>query len=306
MTAGARPPARTPGRPPPRPPAPPDPRPGVRPGALRFTARAKFLAAVVAVTAVVVGVRALVTNGDDGRPSHPPGVGVGSPSGASSSATDVRTVPGLPTCEYGTLPAPDVGYGQWQRTLLDTTFALPQTYRPADLVPVTEAGFTSPEEVRSFVIPDLTALRRASRANGTPVDVLVAYRSYARQAALFRQRVQQEGRRAAIATTARPGHSEHQLGTTVDFRSEGQLDVSVDWESTPTGAWMAQNSWRYGFLMSYPRGRDAVTCYRYEPWHFRYFGRAMASRIHASGLTPREFLWRLDSARTPAPGNSSS
>jgi D-alanyl-D-alanine carboxypeptidase len=260
---------------------------------------------VVAATAVLLGGRALVTNGDDGRGAQSPVSRAGSPSGATSSATEVRTVPGLPTCDYGTLPAPDAGVGHWQRTLLDTTFALSGTYHPPDLVPVTEAGFTSPEEVRSIVIGDLTDLRRAAKANGTPVDVLVAYRSYARQAALFKKRVQQEGRDSAISKTARPGHSEHQLGTTIDFRSEGQVDVSENWESTPAGAWMARNAWRYGFLMSYPRDREAVTCYRYEPWHFRYFGREMASRIHASGLTPREFLWRLDAVRTPSPGGSS-
>ncbi|MFL5798541.1 MAG: D-alanyl-D-alanine carboxypeptidase family protein [Actinomycetota bacterium] len=277
-----------------------------RPGGFRFTWFARFLVAVVAVAAVALGGRALLTRGADGEPSHTPR-GQSPVSSTTSSTTDAtRKVPGLPACDYGTLPAPDVGYGRWQRTLLDTAFALPQTYQPPDLVSVTEAGFASPEEVRSLVIPDLAALRRAAEANGTPVDVLVAYRSYARQAALFQERIRQVGHAEAIAKTARPGHSEHQLGTTIDFRTKGQLDVTEDWESTPTGAWMADNGWRYGFLMSYPSGRADVTCYQYEPWHYRYFGRAMAGRIHASGLTPREYLWRLDSARSPSPAGSAS
>jgi D-alanyl-D-alanine carboxypeptidase len=69
---------------------------------------------------------------------------------------------------------------------------------------------------------------------------------------------------------------------------------------------MAANAWRYGFVMSYPRGREDVTCYLYEPWHYRYFGRALAARIHASGLTPREFLWRMDASSPPAPAASGS
>jgi len=63
--------------------------------------------------------------------------------------------------------------------------------------------------------------------------------------------------------------------------------------ATPAGAWMAEHAWEFGFVMSYPRGSFAQTCYDYESWHYRYVGRALAADIRASGLTPREFLWRL-------------
>ena len=145
----------------------------------------------------------------------------------------------LPACAYAVLPAPDAKYGQWQRTLLDTTFALPGDYAPPDLVSVSQAGSQAGELVRSFVIPDLKALLQASDAAGNPVDVLIGYRSFARQQALFREHVKQFGHAEALAKTARPGHSEHQLGTTIDFRTKGQVDVPENWESEPAGAWMA-------------------------------------------------------------------
>jgi D-alanyl-D-alanine carboxypeptidase len=56
---------------------------------------------------------------------------------------------------------------------------------------------------------------------------------------------------------------------------------------------MARNAWRFGFVMSYPKGREAETCYAYEPWHYRYVGREVAQAIHDSGLTPRRYLWEL-------------
>ena len=56
---------------------------------------------------------------------------------------------------------------------------------------------------------------------------------------------------------------------------------------------MAANAWRYGFVMSYPRGSYAQTCYDYEPWHYRYVGRELAAQIRASGVTPRQVLWTL-------------
>ena len=226
---------------------------------------------------------------------------------ASSDTTDPSPgVRALPACAYAVLPAPDAKYGQWQRTLLDTTFALPGDYTPPDLVSVSQAGSEAGELVRSFVIPDLKALLQASDAAGSPVDVLIGYRSFARQQALFREHVQQFGHAEALAKTARPGHSEHQLGTTIDFRTKGQVDVPENWESEPAGAWMARNGWKFGFVMSYPRGKEDLTCYAYEPWHYRYVGRAMAARIHASGLTPREFLWRLDSPGSATPAGTSS
>jgi D-alanyl-D-alanine carboxypeptidase len=55
---------------------------------------------------------------------------------------------------------------------------------------------------------------------------------------------------------------------------------------------MKNNAWKYGFMMSYPKGKSSITCYTYEPWHYRYVGRALARHIHDSGLTIREYLWR--------------
>ena len=56
---------------------------------------------------------------------------------------------------------------------------------------------------------------------------------------------------------------------------------------------MKANAWKYGWVMSYPKGKTSVTCYQYEPWHYRYVGRAEAKAIHDSGLTTRQYLWKL-------------
>ena len=77
--------------------------------------------------------------------------------------------------------------------------------------------------------------------------------------------------------------------TTVDFRRYGGSAPwnYSDWGTTKAGAWLKANAWKYGFIMSYPKGKTAVTCYQYEPWHYRYVGRARAR------LDPRE---RTDAA----------
>lgn len=102
----------------------------------------------------------------------------------------------------------------------------------------------------------------------------------------------------ALLTSARAGHSEHQLGTAIDFRSSGGSAPwnYTDWGTTAAGRWLAANAWVYGFVMSYPKGAQALTCYSYEPWHYRYVGRGVAKKIHDSKLTSRQWLWMTDTA----------
>jgi D-alanyl-D-alanine carboxypeptidase len=214
------------------------------------------------------------------------------------------TTPPLPSCGASDRPATARATWQWQRTILDPGWRLGRDYVPANLVPVARAGFRSDDRVRRVVLADLAALRRAAEAAGAAVEVLSAYRSYEAQAALFAAKAAELGTELASLYVARPGHSEHQLGTTLDFVGRGETGLSVHWASTPAGRWMKGNAWRYGFVMSYPEGKRAVTCYAYEPWHYRYLGRDLAARIHASGLTTREYLWVLEhEASTPAAGS---
>jgi D-alanyl-D-alanine carboxypeptidase len=129
----------------------------------------------------------------------------------------------------------------------------------------------------------------AARRNGTPLGNVSAYRSYNTQKALFQSYVDGYGFKRAITFSARPGHSEHQLGLVIDFADAGRSQFVS--EKAGAGKWLAKNAWKYGWLMSYPKGKSDVVCYSYEPWHYRYFGRDLARQIHDSGLTTREYLW---------------
>ncbi len=204
----------------------------------------------------------------------------------------------LPACVLEDRPALVTSYDDHAITVLDTVFALPSDYAPTDLVRVSTAFPSSYDGggqllVRSVIIDDLAALLRDAEAAGVRLAVQSAYRSYDYQATTFAYWVDRSGYEAAVASSARPGHSEHQLGTAVDLRSfDGPPAWELaDWAETPEGAWVAANASSYGFVMSYPEGETAVTCYVYEPWHYRYVGRETALAIERSGLTPREFLW---------------
>jgi zinc D-Ala-D-Ala carboxypeptidase len=224
------------------------------------------------------------------------GGGGGEDAGPTTTApTTTTTAPPPPACTEGDVVVTDNPATAWSTVLVDTERALPDWYSPPDLENISEAGFpfTDGLAVRSLVTPDLSALREAAAANGTPISIIAAYRSYARQADLFERRVDEMGQSEAGSRVARPGHSEHQLGTTIDITDEGTTDVDQSWGASPTGQWVASHAHEYGFLISYPAGAEARTCYDFEPWHLRYVGREEAATVIASGLTLREYLYAL-------------
>ena len=203
--------------------------------------------------------------------------------------------PRPPACRYDDILTSRRAYDQHAITLLDTIYMLPSTYAPGDLVGTGGLGLNSGYQVRKIIAADLAAMARDARAAGAPLQVVSAYRSYAAQVATFNHGVSVGGYEHALRTSARPGHSEHQLGTTLDFTSVGGSAPwrYADWGTTAAGAWMKANAWRYGFVMSYPPGAYELSCYDYEPWHYRYVGRDLAARIAGSARVPRLVLWEL-------------
>jgi D-alanyl-D-alanine carboxypeptidase len=211
------------------------------------------------------------------------------------TATDDLTasIPALPACDYVDLPAARVAYGQWGTTVLDTVFQLPRGYAPPDLVDTSRAGLNGSYFIRAIAEEDLAAMIEAAGSAGAHLAVQSAYRSYAGQVLTFDGWVSESGYAQALRVSARPGHSEHQLGTAIDFKTVGGIAPwrFADWATSTEGAWLAANAWKFGWLMSYPKGASALSCYSYEPWHYRYVGRTTAAAVHAAGTTLREWLW---------------
>lgn len=197
-------------------------------------------------------------------------------------------------CTVRDVVTPRTAHHDHDLTVLDWTYMVRSDHVPPGLVPASKAGFggvSGQKLVRSIVVPDLAAMRSAMARAGLPLYIQSAYRSYSAQVATFDHWVGVMGYDAALRRSARPGHSEHQLGTAFDFSHDGTAPWKVrDWATTPTGAWLARNAWAYGFVMSYPAGATDRTCYDYEPWHWRWVGRDAAIAHRSSGLTLREFM----------------
>jgi D-alanyl-D-alanine carboxypeptidase len=201
----------------------------------------------------------------------------------------------LPACEYKDVHTRYSAYSDWKKTLVDTIERVGRHYAPPDLVSSHNAHIPGGGQVRAVMIDDLRAMAAAARQAGKGIAVESAYRSFAQQKAVFAYWVNRSGYQKALLGSARPGHSEHQLGLAVDFRSASSgaapWDYS-DWARTGPGAWMKKHAWQYGFIMSYPAGKTRVSCYMYEPWHYRYVGQAEAAAVHDSGMVLRRYLWK--------------
>ncbi|HEX7224264.1 MAG TPA: M15 family metallopeptidase [Candidatus Limnocylindria bacterium] len=182
-------------------------------------------------------------------------------------------------------------------TVLDRSYGLPSDYAPDDLVPASAAGFSGVSGNRLIsarILDDLSAMHAAMTDAGLTILLDSAYRSYATQVTTFDRWVAQLGTAEALARSARPGHSEHQLGTALDITSPGWGGRFGDWAAdSPEGAWLVEHAWEYGFVMSYPWDSQPDTCFSYEPWHYRWIGRDAAAEQRSSGLFLRQFLERF-------------
>ena len=227
--------------------------------------------------------------------------------GLQTTTTVAGTVTTVPQTTPSSVPVPDCAIGDeeasgdpatdWATIVVDARLALPSDFAPPDLVDAEAAGFDTGDQIREIIVDDLDALRQAAEDNGTPLGLVSAYRSYSYQKGLYDRAVAREGEAEAQKETARPGHSEHQLGTSVDLLAGASQSLEPSFAETETGRWLGVNAPTYGFIISYPDMPPTRTCYGFEPWHLRYVGRDLAPEITASELAPRE--WMLSHPEAP-------
>ena len=213
------------------------------------------------------------------------------------SSSPSPSMPQLPACRFADEPAAHAAYDDWRRTIVDSTSRLPKGYVPPDLVAVSRAGLSGGGSIRRIAITDLKALAGAARKAQVRLAVESAYRSEARQQKTFTGWVRTSGEAEARRFSARAGHSEHQLGTAIDFKAAGGGSPwTKAFARSRHARWLAANAWRFGWIQSYPPGAETQTCYGAEPWHYRYVGRDIAAEVHASEMTLRAWLWLHPSA----------
>jgi zinc D-Ala-D-Ala carboxypeptidase len=181
-------------------------------------------------------------------------------------------------------------------------FGLPETYVPPNLVLLSDYFGISvtlgmSNQVQLDIVEPLRRMIEAMHAVDLNPSIISGYRSYSEQHLAWKWWNSQYPDRVAIMS-ARAGHSEHQLGTTIDFGSPSLNHLfHVDFAGTPEGTWLAENAHLYGFTMSYPANTYEITGFKYEPWHYRYVGKELSEQLRQSGLTLTE--WQLEQFQPP-------
>lgn len=220
---------------------------------------------------------------DDGN--HPTAEPTLTPEGGEDTTPEPER--DLPVDETGApiLPCNDI------LVPVDKEHRLPADCVPEGLVALPDAYSYGEEQLLVQEAADaFIEMRESAADDGMNLYARSSYRSYETQEFTYNHHVSNHGQEYADRISARPGHSEHQLGTTTDVTAASAGYELSPFGDTPESEWVEQNSWRYGFIVSYPEGKEHITGYVWEPWHIRYVGRDVAREVHESGLTLGEYL----------------
>lgn len=177
--------------------------------------------------------------------------------------------------------------------LVNKNFYLPDQYIPSDLVrPAVSFSFGNQNLekalLRKVAAQALEKMFSDAKKAGIELFAVSGYRSFTRQKILFDAEVKHVGEEKAEQAVAVPGSSEHQSGLAMDIGSKStNFYLTEGFSNTKEGKWLAENAHRYGFILRYPKGKEAITNYEYEPWHFRYVGEQAAAVIY-------EHKWSLE------------
>lgn len=178
----------------------------------------------------------------------------------------------------------------------------PVDYVPSPLARAEGVDRTSGGHMRADTAEALAQLAAAASDAGVGgIGVNSGYRPYSMQVRTYEAYVREHGRAAAERSSARPGHSEHQTGLSVDVIACGSRCGGIHgFGGTSQSDWVAENAWRHGFIIRYDEGHTETTGYKYEPWHLRFVGKELAAAYRDGGYDTLEEFFGLEGAPTYA------
>lgn len=193
--------------------------------------------------------------------------------------------------------------------VVNKTRALPPDYAPdkSDLVepnvPFTFKEKSEKKLMRTEAARALEKLFDQAAKEQIKLAGVSAYRSYASQKSIYNNNVKTQGEKLASQYSAKPGQSEHQTGLAIDVSSpSAKYALEEVFGTTPEGKWLAANAWKFGFILRYPKGKESITGYSYEPWHIRYVGIELAKEITEKGITLEEYFQDAVPVSKPSAG----
>ena len=171
--------------------------------------------------------------------------------------------------------------------LVNKNNKLNKNYIPNDLEKINLKYATEEKYLRKEAKVSFERLSEEARLRNYSIVAVSSYRNYEYQDNLYNYYVEAKGIEYADLCSARPGHSEHQTGLAVDVMGSNKdydrFEESIEF------IWMRDNAHKFGFILRYPKGKEHITGFKYEPWHYRYVGIDIATEIYQNNLTLEEY-----------------
>ena len=185
----------------------------------------------------------------------------------------------------------------WRLVLINKQHSIPEDYT------FTLGTIAGQMQCDERIIDDLRTMLQTARDEGVMLNVCSPYRSPERQVMLFERKIRRymargmsymEAYQLASQAVTVPGNSEHEIGLALDIVCDTYKTLDAGFGDTDAGKWLAANSYRFGFILRYPEGKEYVTGIEYEPWHYRYVGVEAATVIMEQNITLEEFWEGLE------------
>ena len=171
--------------------------------------------------------------------------------------------------------------------LVNKYYKLTKDFKLDDIVPISNQFAYEDNEIRKHVYERYRSMWNAAKEEGLLLIVNSSYRDYETQDAVWKDYAEANGEEWADNKAARAGSSEHETGLALDIVTNNV--IMNEFENTEEFKWLQDNAYKYGFILRYPKGKENITGYEYESWHYRYVGEEVAKEIHDLDITFDEY-----------------
>lgn len=169
--------------------------------------------------------------------------------------------------------------------LINKFYKLPDDYEITDIVDIPKGYANNNQKLKKEALEHLIEMFDNAKKDNIKLNVVSSFRTNSLQNTLFTNSTKKNGLSYALTYSAKPGHSEHQTGYAVDINT-----TQDSFYKTKEYKWLKENSYKYGFIERYPKGKEFITGYGYEPWHYRYVGENISTKIYIEDITYEEYV----------------
>lgn len=169
-------------------------------------------------------------------------------------------------------------------TLVNKYHKLPSEYEATDLVSLNKEYSPNERKMKKEAAEWMVKMIDSASKDNIKLYVVSGYRTEKQQESLFNNSIEKNGLEHALLYSAKKGHSEHQTGYAADINM-----VDESFKDTKEYEWLKNNSYKYGYIERYQKDKEFITGYGYEPWHYRYVGIDIATKIYTDNITFEEY-----------------